>query len=135
MYRACLHTLGVCAGVGRDRCEQVQNVCAHLGDVCWHWQGQMCTERVCTPRGCVLVLAQTDVSVYRECVHTWECLLVLARTDVSVYRACVHTWGCVLVLIGTDVYRTCVHTWGCVLMLFCNRQIRGPLRRAALRPC
>ena len=29
MYRACVHTLGMCAGIGRDRC--VQSVCAHLG--------------------------------------------------------------------------------------------------------
>ena len=63
VYRAYVHTLGVYAGIGRDRCECVQNVC-------WHWQGQMCTEHVCIPWGCVLVLAQTDVSVYRACVHT-----------------------------------------------------------------
>ena len=29
VYRACVHTLAVYAGVGRDRC--VQSVCAHLG--------------------------------------------------------------------------------------------------------
>lgn len=28
-YGMCVHTLGMCAGIGRDRC--VQSVCAHLG--------------------------------------------------------------------------------------------------------
>ena len=31
VYRACVHTLGLCVGVGTDRRERVQSVCAHLG--------------------------------------------------------------------------------------------------------
>ena len=30
VYRACVHTLAVYAGVGRDRCERVWNVCCLL---------------------------------------------------------------------------------------------------------
>lgn len=63
----------------------------------------------------------------------WGCVWVLAGTDV--YRACVHTWGCVLILAQMSVYRRCVHTWGCVLVLFCKWRIHGPLRRAALCLC
>ena len=73
-YGMCVHTLGMCAGIGRDR--SVQSLCAHLG-VC-AVVGMDRRERVpsvCAHLGCVLVLTGTDV--YRACVPTWACVLML----------------------------------------------------------
>lgn len=69
VYGMCVHTLGMCAGIGRDRCvqsvcthlgvyavvgmdrcERVQSVCAHLG-VCAGVDRDRCVQSVCAHLG------------------------------------------------------------------------------------
>ena len=76
-YGMCVHTLGMCAGIGRDRC--VQSVCTHLGvyavvgmDRCERVQS------VCAHLGvCAVVGMNRRERVQSVCAHLGVCAYVV----------------------------------------------------------
>ena len=77
VYRACVHTLGVCAVVVMDRRERVQSMCAPLG-VCAGVGGDRWVQSACAHLGvCTGVGMDRREHVQSVCAHLGVCAYVV----------------------------------------------------------